>query len=96
MSEEKRPPPKHLSKLVNKNTLFNLNITSYFRIILASPDVSRWFITGGPIDKTIKHLGLTRHHQKKIERTWHMVNKCKEMEQEYTVNNNITRHFNPP
>ena len=25
-----------------------------------------------------------------------MVNKCKEMEQEYTGNNNITRHLNPP
>ena len=24
-----------------------------------------------------------------------MVNKCKEMEQEYTGNNNLTRHFNP-
>ena len=25
-----------------------------------------------------------------------MVNKCKEMEQEYTGNNNFTRHLNPP
>ena len=25
-----------------------------------------------------------------------MVNKCKEMEQEYTRNNNVTRHLNPP
>ena len=25
-----------------------------------------------------------------------MVNKCKEMKQEYTGNNNITRHLNPP
>ena len=25
-----------------------------------------------------------------------MVNKCKEMEQEYTGNNNITRNLNPP
>ena len=25
-----------------------------------------------------------------------MVNKCKEMEQEYTGNNNVTRHLNPP
>ena len=25
-----------------------------------------------------------------------MVNNCKEMEQEYTGNNNVTRHLNPP
>ena len=25
-----------------------------------------------------------------------MVNKCKEMKQEYTGNNNVTRHLNPP
>ena len=25
-----------------------------------------------------------------------MVNKCKEMEQQYTVNNNVTRNLNPP
>ena len=25
-----------------------------------------------------------------------MFNKCKEMEQEYTGNNNVTRHLNPP
>ena len=25
-----------------------------------------------------------------------MVNKCKEMEQDYTGNNNVTRHLNPP
>ena len=25
-----------------------------------------------------------------------MFNKCKEMEQEYTVNNNVIRHLNPP
>ena len=75
--------------------MFNLNITSYFRIILASPDVSRWFITGGPIDKTIKHLGLTRHHQNTVELTWHMVNKCKETEQDYT-GNICARHLGQP
>ena len=42
-----------------------------------------------------KNLGLTRHHQNTVERSWHMVNKCKEMEQEYT-GNNFTRHLNPP
>ena len=25
-----------------------------------------------------------------------MVSKCKEMEQQYTGNNNVTRHLNPP
>ena len=25
-----------------------------------------------------------------------MFNKCKEMEQQYTANNNVTRHLNPP
>ena len=77
LSEEKRPSAQHLSKLVNKNTILNLNITSYFLNILASPDVSTWSTTGGPINKTIKHLGLTRHHRKTEERTCHMVNKCK-------------------
>ena len=59
MPEEKIPSPKHLSKLVNKNTLLNLNIANYFLNILASLDVSKWFTTCGPINKTIKHLGLT-------------------------------------
>ena len=80
---------------MNKNTLLNLNIASYFPNILASPDVSTWSTTGRPINKTIKHLGLTRHHRHKVERTWHMVNKCKEMEQEYT-GNNCTRHLGQP
>ena len=75
--KKKRPSPQHLSKLVNKNTLLNLNIASYFLNILASPDVSTWPTTGVPINKTIKNLGLTIHHRKKVERMWHMVNKCK-------------------
>ena len=79
LSEEKRPSPHHLSKLVNKNTILNLNIASYYLNILASPDVLTWSTTGRHISKTIKHLGLTIHHQKTVERTWHMVNKCKEM-----------------
>ena len=95
LSEEKRPSPKHLSKLVNKNTLLNLNIASYFLNILASSDVSTWFTTGGPINKTIKHLALTIHHLKTVERTWHMVNRCRYMEQEYT-GNNCTRHLGQP
>ena len=69
--------PQHFSKLVNKNTILNLNIASYFINILASPDESKWSTTGGPINKTIKHLGITRHYWHKVERTWHMVNKCK-------------------
>ena len=92
--KKKIPPPQQLSKLVNKNTLLNLNIASYFLNILDSPDVLTWFTTDGPINKTIKHLGLTRHHRKTVERTWHMVNKCKEMEQEYTWKN-CTSHLNP-
>ena len=80
---------------MNKNTLRNLNIASYFINILASLDVSTRFTTGGPINKTIKHLGLTRHHQKTVEITWHMVKRSKEMEQEYTKNN-FTKHSNPP
>ena len=45
--------------------------------------------------KTIKHLGLTKNQRKTVERTWHVVNKCKEMEQEYT-GNNCTRHLGQP
>ena len=71
------PTPQHFSKLVNRNTILKLNIASYFLNILASPDESTRSTTGGPINKTIKHLGLTRHHRKTVERTWHMVNKCK-------------------
>ena len=95
LSEEKKPSPQHLSKLVNKNTLLNLNIASYFLNILALPDVLTWSTTAGPRNKRINRLGLTRYHRKTVERTWHMVNKCKEMEQEYT-GNNCTRHLNPP
>ena len=75
--EEKSSTPQHLSKLLNKNTILNLNIASYFLNILASPYVLTWSTTGGPIKKTIKHLGLTRHNRKTVERTWHMVNRCK-------------------
>ena len=80
---------------MNENTILNLNIASYFLNILSSPDVSTWSTTGGPINKTIKHHGLNRHNLKTVERTWHMVNKCKQMEQEYT-GNNFTRHLNQP
>ena len=96
MLEEKIPTPQHLSKLVNNNTIFNLNIASYFLNILSSLDVSTWPTTGGHINKTIKHIGITRHHRKTVEITWQMVNKCKETEQQYTGNNNVTRHLNPP
>ena len=95
MSEEKIPSPQYLSKLVNKNTLLNLSIASYFINILAFPDVSTWSTTGRPINKTIKNVGITRHHQKTVERMWHMVNKCKEMNQEYT-GNNCTSNLNQP
>ena len=78
--EQNRLPQKYLSKLVNNNTTMNLNIASYFINILASPDVSTWFTTCGTMAKTIKHLGLTKHHQNKVERMWHMVNRCKEVE----------------
>ena len=61
-SEQNRPLPKKLSTLVNDKITMNLNITSYFLNILASPDVSTWFTTGGPITKTIKYIGLTKHH----------------------------------
>ena len=81
---------------MNNNKILNLNIASYYLNVLASPDESTWSTTGGTINKTIEHLGLTRHHRKTSERTWNMVNKCKEMKQEYTGNNNITRHLNPP
>ena len=94
--EEKSTSPQHFYKLVNKNTILNLNIASYLLNILASPDESTWSTTGGPINKTIKHLGLTRHHRNTVERTWNMVNKCKETEQQYTGNNNVTRNLNPP
>ena len=81
---------------MNNNTILNLNIASYFLNILASPDESTWSTTGGPINKTIEHRGLTRYHRKTVERTWHMVNKCKETKKENTGNNNLTRHLNPP
>ena len=77
LSEQNRQPPKHFSKLVNNNTTLNLKIASYFLNILASPDVSKWFTTVGPITKTIKHIGRTKHHRKTLERTWNIVNWCK-------------------
>ena len=67
LSEQNLPPPKHLSKLVNNNTTINLNIASYFLNILAYPDVSTWYTTGVPITKTIKYIGLTKHHQRTVE-----------------------------
>ena len=69
-------------KLVDNNTTINLKIASYFLNILASPDESKWNTTGGPITKTINNLGLTKHHRRRAERTWYMVNSCKDMEQQ--------------
>ena len=60
LSEENRAPPKQLSKLVNKNITLNLNIASHFLNILGYPDVSTWFTKGGPVTRTIKHLGLKK------------------------------------
>ena len=76
LSEQNRPPPEHLSKLENSNTNLNLNITYYFLNILASTGVMTRFTKSGPITKTMKYLGLTKYHQKTVERTWHMVNWC--------------------
>ena len=70
MSDEKGLSPQNLSKLLNKNTILNLNIASYFINTLAYPDVLTWSTTGRPINKTIKHLGLTGHHRKTVEKTW--------------------------
>ena len=75
--EEKIPTPQHLSKLVNNNKTLNQNIASYLLNVLASPYESTWSTKGGPMNKTIEHLGLSRYHQKTIEITWHIVNKCK-------------------
>ena len=77
---------------MNNNTTLNLKIDSYFINILASPDVSTRYTTGGPITKTIKHIGLTKHHQRIEERTWHMVNSCQDMGIKYT-RKNVTKHF---
>ena len=51
LSEQKRAPPKHFSKLEKNNTNINLNIASYFINILASPSELTWFTTGGTITK---------------------------------------------
>ena len=77
LSEENQPPPKHSSKLDNNNTNINLNTASYFLNILASPGVLTWFDTGVPMTKTIKHIGLPKHHRKTVEITWYMFNWCK-------------------
>ena len=95
LSEENIPPPKYMSTLMNQNTLLNLNLASYFLNILASPYASTWFTTGGPITKTIKNPVLKIYCRKTVERTWHMVNRCKEIEQESTGVNS-TRHFFQP
>ena len=84
MSEQNRPPPKHLSMLVNNNTTLNLNIASYFLNILASPDESTWNTTGGTITIPINCLGLTTHHRRTVEIMWLIVYICKDMELQYT------------
>ena len=69
-------------KLVNNNTTLNLNIVSYFLNILASPDELTWNTIDGPITKATNHIGLTKHHRRKVEKTWHMVHR-----------KNITKYF---
>ena len=54
-----------------------------------------WFITGGPITKTIKYLGLTKHYILTLERMWQVVNSCEYMGVQYTVEN-ITKHVGRP
>ena len=71
-------------KLVNNNTTLNLNTASYFINILASSYESTWKTTSGTTTKTINHLVPTKHHHRTVEITWHMVNMCKDMEQQYT------------
>ena len=93
--DQKQPPPKHMFKLMNNNTTLNLNIASYFINILDSSNVLTWYTTGGPITKTINHIGITKNHLRTVERTSHMVNMCKDMEQQYIVKN-ITKHFGQP
>ena len=80
---------------MNNNTTLNLNIASYFLNILAYLDELTWNTTGGTITKTINHLGLTKHHRRTVERTLHMVNRYKDMDQKYT-GKNITKHFSQP
>ena len=74
--------PKNMFKLVNNNTTLNLNIVSYFLNILASPDELTWNTIGGPITKATNHIGLTKHHRRTVEITWHMVHR-----------KNITKYF---
>ena len=50
---------------------------SYFINILASSDESTRNTICGPITKPTNHLGLTKHHRRKVERTWHMVQRKK-------------------
>ena len=83
-SEQNWPPPKHFSKLVNNNTTLNLKGASYLLNISAFPRVSTWYTTGGTITKKIKHLGLTKHHWRKVEITWLMIISCKDMGVQYT------------
>ena len=52
LSEQNRPQPKHLFKIVKNNKTLKLNITSYFLNILDSPYVSARFATGVTITKT--------------------------------------------
>ena len=40
----------------------------------------------------MKYPGRTKNHRKTVERMWHMANRCKEMDQEYT-GNNCTRNL---
>ena len=52
---------------MNNNKTLNLNIASYFLNVLASPDESTWSTKGGPINKTIEHLRLSRNHQRQYK-----------------------------
>ena len=70
---------------MNNNTTLNLNITCYFLNIFDSPDLLTWYTTGRPITKTINHFDLTKHQQRTVEITWPMVNRCKDVELQYTV-----------
>ena len=69
---------------MNNNKTLNLNTASYFFNILSYPHVLTWYTTGVSITKTIKNIGLTKHHQRKVEIMWIMFNIFKTMGVHYT------------
>ena len=73
----------------------NFDISSYFKITLASPHANTWHHRGGPITQTIDHFVLNPRHRRSVEHTRKTLISCIEQGGNYT-GRNVTKKRGRP